>query len=211
LQKDGMIQRSHGGAVIIESIGDESSRSVRELEHRKEKRCIAALGRELLHPNDAIFMDSSSTVGTIAPMLAGFSSLSVITSGLKNAMLLSQYTSAKIYLPGGALNNTSNSMTGSDTCAFILQVNADIALLSCGAVNLSGAVTEVSLEQSQIKRAMLKNSKTHILLCDSSKLGGTLLSKTCGLEAFDYLVTNQRLSKEFMALAQACHCQVVCP
>ena len=48
LENAGLIRRSHGGAVLFESSGDEASARVREQENRRQKKVIGELAAGLL-------------------------------------------------------------------------------------------------------------------------------------------------------------------
>ncbi|MEF9970497.1 MAG: DeoR/GlpR family DNA-binding transcription regulator [Ruthenibacterium sp.] len=209
LAHDGVVRRSHGGAILIESISDEVSFSVREQEHLKEKRVMAELAAKFIKPHQTLFIDSSSSVGALVARLAEVSALSVITNGLKNAQMLSQYTDAKVLVCGGTLNASSNSLTGSDACRFVSRLNANLCVLSCSGLDIAGGVTEVSVEQSRIKEMMLKNAHTHILLCDSSKFSTVAMSRTCNLDAFDFLITNCAPPAPWADFAAQCNCKIL--
>ncbi|MEG2672233.1 MAG: DeoR/GlpR family DNA-binding transcription regulator [Ruthenibacterium sp.] len=211
LEHDGVVRRSHGGAILIESISDEASFSVRELEHLKEKKAMAELAITFIKPHQTLFIDSSSTAGMLIARLSDISALSVITNGLKNAQMLAQYTDAKVLVCGGTLNTSSNSLTGSDACRFLNRLNANLCILSCNGLDIAGGVTEVSVEQSRIKEVMLKNARTRILLCDSSKFATVAMSRTCNLDAFDFLITDCAPPAAWETFAAQCNCKILYP
>lgn len=211
MEKAGLIKRSHGGAVLFESTNDESSILIREQENIREKKIIAELAMEFVRSNYTIFMDSSSTVGTVIPLLKQYKYLSVVTNGLKNAILLSQRTNAKIYMTSGVINNQSNSIVGSDTIAYLSRLHADLVLFSCSGITLESGITDASFEQSNLKQAMIKNSKLKVLLCDSSKFDSTYLCRTCGFEDLDYIITNKRPEDSYLRAAEIAGCTIVYP
>lgn len=209
MEKTGLIRRSHGGAVLFESLNDESSSTVRENEHIKEKKLIAELALSFIKSDSIIFMDSSSTAGMVIPFLAQYRYLTVITSGLKNALLLSEKTDAKIYLPGGVVSSRSNSLVGSDTIEYISRVNAEVALVSCSGINLGNGVTDASFEQAALKRTMFKNAKQRVLLCDSSKFDLTYMCRTCGFEDIDYILTDKLPERRYIEAISGYGCEIL--
>ncbi|MGI5958204.1 MAG: DeoR/GlpR family DNA-binding transcription regulator [Massiliimalia sp.] len=211
MEKAGLIKRSHGGAVLFESTNDESSILIREQENIREKKMIAELAMEFVRSNYTIFMDSSSTTGTVIPLLKQYKYLSVVTNGLKNAILLSQRTNAKIYMTSGVINNQSNSIVGSDTIAYLNRLHADLVLFSCSGITLESGITDASFEQSNLKQVMIKNSKIKVLLCDSSKFDNTYLCRTCGFEDIDYIITNKRPDQAYLRAAEAAECTIIYP
>lgn len=209
MEKTGVIKRSHGGAVLFESSNTESAIAVRELENTKEKKQIAELALSFIHSNSVIFMDSSSTAGMIIPFLSQFKYLTVITNGLKNALLLSEKTDAKIHMPGGIVSTRSNSVVGSDTIQYILNMNAELAIFSCSGINHNNGITDASFEQSNLKRALIKNAKVRVLLCDSSKFSMTYMCRTCGFEDLDYILTDKQPQAEYIKAASAHGCEIL--
>ncbi|MHB8065647.1 MAG: DeoR/GlpR family DNA-binding transcription regulator [Ruminiclostridium sp.] len=209
MQKTGVIKRSHGGAVLFESTNVESASAVRELENIKEKKQIAELALSFIRSNSVIFMDSSSTAGMIIPFLSQFKYLTIITNGLKNALLLSEKTDAKIYVPGGIVSTRSNSVVGSDTIDYISHMNTELALFSCSGINQNNGITDASFEQSSVKRTMIKHSKVRVLLCDSSKFGMTYMCRTCGFEELDYILTDKQPKTEYIETAFTHRCEIL--
>ena len=97
MEKAGLIRRTHGGAVLAGSTSDESGILIREQEHVIEKKSIAAIAVKLIKNGNSLYLDSSSTVGKIVPLLSRFSFISIVTNGLKNALLLSETSNARVY------------------------------------------------------------------------------------------------------------------
>ncbi len=211
MEKAGVIKRSHGGAVLFDSSDAESAIAVRELENIREKRKIAELAISFISSNSVIFMDSSSTAGMVIPSLSQFRYLTVITNGLKNALLLSEKTEAKIYMPGGVVSTRSNSLLGSDTLDYLSNLNAELAIFSCSGLTAGNGVTDASFEQSKLKKALIRNSKVRILLCDSSKFGNIYMCRTCGYEDVDYILTDRKPQAEYIETAEKHSCEILWP
>jgi len=211
MERSGLIKRSHGGAVLFESSNAESAISVRELENIKEKKLIAELAISFISSNSVIFMDSSSTAGMVIPYLSQFKYLTVITNGLKNALLLSEKTEARIHMPGGIVNSRSNSLLGSDTLDYLSALNAELAVFSCSGLTPNNGITDASFDQSRLKKALIRNSKVRILLCDSSKFGNIYMCRTCGFNELDYILTDKRPLQEYLEAAKNQGCEIIWP
>ncbi|TCL42405.1 DeoR/GlpR family DNA-binding transcription regulator [Harryflintia acetispora] len=211
LEHKGLIRRTHGGAVLYEGGNDELSVTIREQSAVPQKRIIGELASYFLKDSYRVFLDSSSTAGYMLPYLRGVKNLSVITNGLRSAMLLSQAGAHEVYLPGGRLLERSNSLVGSDTLQSLDSYCADVAFFSCSGLDPRFGITEANPEQAQVKRRMLKRAKTKILLCDSTKFYRSFLYQTCGFGDVDYLITDQRPGEDILALLEGTACDLVCP
>ncbi|MBQ3116442.1 MAG: DeoR/GlpR transcriptional regulator [Clostridia bacterium] len=211
MEKQGLIKRSHGGAMPFKSSAEESAFAIREQENIVAKKTIATLASKLIKNGDSVFIDSSSTVGTVVPLLNNFQFLSVTTTGLRNALLLSQTNNVKIYIAGGQIQNHSNSIIGTDTMDYIARIHADISLVSCSGVGLNSGFTDSSIEQSKLKQQMRKNSSVVAVLCDSTKFNKTFLCRNFNFDEVDYLITEKTPPIEFVEKIAETKCKIITP
>ena len=211
MEKQGLLRRSHGGAILFKSSAEESAFAIREQTNTAAKRNIANLAFTLLKNGDSVFMDSSSTVGFVIPLLNNLKYLSVTTIGLKNALLLSGTNSdIKIYIAGGQIHNHSNSITGTDTMDYIARIHGDIALISCSGADLKSGFTDADIEQSKLKRQMRKNSDKVAMLCDSTKFGKTFMCTDFTFDEIDYLITDKTPPEEYLKKIRETKCKLLC-
>lgn len=211
MEKQGLLKRSHGGAIIFKSSAEESALAIREQTNTAAKRTMASLAFTLLKNGDSVFMDSSSTVGFIIPLLNNLKYLSVTTIGLKNALLLSGTNSdIKIYIAGGQIHNHSNSITGTDTMDYISRIHADITMISCSGADIKAGFTDADIEQSKLKRQMRANSDKVAMLCDSTKFGKTFMCKDFDFGEIDYLITDKMPPKEYVKKIAETKCKLLC-
>ena len=209
MERTGALRRSHGGAVLLEGIKDDPSLLIREQENISGKQKIADKAIDFIRSSDTLFLDSSSTAGEVISMLKRYRFLTVITNGLKNAARLSQETEAEVYMAGGYINSRSRAARGVDTAAYLAQRFADVAMISCNGVELNHGITDASPEHSRMKRIMLKNARTKILLCTGSKFGLTYMCRTAGFADIDYLITDQHPGRTIQKAIEAQGCELV--
>ena len=183
----------------------------REQENTQAKRTIANLAVRLIKNGDSVFLDSSSTVGLLIPMLNGFNYLSVTTTGLRNALLLSQTNNVKIYIAGGQIQNHSNSIVGTDTMDYISRIHADIAIISCTGLDVENGFTDASIEQAKLKQQMRKNSTKLAVLCDSTKFDKTFLCTDFHFNDIDYLITEKTPPIEYVEKIANTKCKIITP
>lgn len=190
MELKGLLKRTHGGATIIDSSFRESSYLIREQTLVKEKRKIALKCLEFLNDNTTYFVDSSSTIGHLLYYFTDFKNITVITNGLNNAIILSQTSSANVYLVPGILCDKTISLLGSETLDYIKKFNCDIFLFSCGGISPNG-ISEPNYEQGIIKKGMLKQAKMNILLVDHTKFNKNYLYNFNNFEDIDYIITDE--------------------
>ncbi len=211
MEAKGLIKRSHGGAMPFKSSAEETAFALREQENTAAKKSIANLAVKLIKNGDSVFLDSSTSTGVLIPLLNNFNYLSVTTTGIRNALLLSQTNNVKIYIAGGQILNHSNSIIGTDTMDYISRIHADISLISCSGFNLENGFTDSSIEQAKLKQQMRKNSKILAMLCDSTKFNKTFLCTDFYLDDIDYLITDKTPPQEYIDKISASKCKLITP
>lgn len=200
MENDGLLRRSHGGAVLLEREEGEFSMRVRQTENVPEKQAMARLALPLLGAGSSFFLDSSSSVRTLCALWDP-AHITVVTTGVETAFYLSRRRGVEVILPGGVLRGLSGSLGGALCLRQIADFRADICLCSCGALSYKGELYESGVEAGEIKAAMLSRATTRILLCDHSKIGRTRAYRYASLGAWHILVTDRRPPDE---LADAC-------
>ena len=211
MEKQGLIKRTHGGAMPFKDSTEDSSFALREQENTSAKRTIAHLASKLISNGDSVFLDSSTSSGALIPKLNGFPILSVTTTGIRNALLLSQTDHIRVYIAGGQILNHSNSIIGSDTVDYISRMHSDIAFMSCAGVDVNNGFTDSSTEQAKLKRQMRKNSKKVAMLVDSTKFGKTFLCTDFDFNEVDYLITEKTPPIELVERIAQTKCKIVSP
>ena len=211
MEKQGLIKRSHGGAMPFKSSAEESAFAIREQENTVAKKRIAVLASRFIKNGDSLFLDSSSTSGFVIPLLNNFNYLSITTTGLRNALLLSQTNSIKIYIAGGLIENHSNSITGTDTMDYISRIHADVAILSCTGMSAETGFTDASLEQSKLKQKMRANCDKLIMLCDVSKVDKKFMCKDFDFADIDYLIMDKLPPQKYLDIIAKTNCKLITP
>ncbi|MEG2653186.1 MAG: DeoR family transcriptional regulator, partial [Ruthenibacterium sp.] len=79
LEKTGSVRRVRGGAIFVAGSGFDYSSNFRESVNIAEKVCIAEIARDFLASGMSLFLDSSSTVAQICPILDHLRNVTVVT------------------------------------------------------------------------------------------------------------------------------------
>ncbi len=197
LESSGMIRRTHGGAVHIDSTSGDFPMTLRENENLSAKDILVQNALPLIKDGMTLFLDSSSTVCRLARRLTGFQRLRVITNGLKTASILAEIDGVEVYSTGGRLRDNAMSFTGSQAAEFVKQFNADFAFISCRGVDPEVGITDTDESEAILKRSYIQNARRVVLLFDSSKIGKCCFCKIAPLNAIWKIITNVQLPAEF--------------
>lgn len=193
LENNGLIRRTHGGAIYIDANTRDFPLTLRENENSGAKELLAQKAVNMIKEGQTLFMDSSSTVCHLARRLTGFQHLRVITNGLKTANILADIDGVEVYGTGGRLRDNAMSFVGTQAMRFVEQFHADFAFISCRGVDPDIGITDSDENEANLKRVYIQNAKTVVLLCDSTKLGKQYFCKIAPLDAVRKIITNNQL------------------
>ena len=194
LQRQGLVKRIHGGAVLIAGDAQELPLYMRKKQNSAAKELIALRAVTHIRDGQVLFFDASSTVQHLVPHLAGFRDLTIITNGLKTAQELSALPH-KVYCTGGLQLHNSSAYVGHIAERTIREFNADLFFFSSRGLAWDGRITDASGEETQLRRVMLEQSKKHIFLCDSSKFGADFCHNLCRVDQTDAFISDAPFSK----------------
>ena len=192
LEQAGLIKRVHGGAVFISGPESEIPLVLRDNAHDVEKQNIASKAIRYIKDGYTIMLDASSTVYRLIPLLGQFTGLTVVTNGPKAVLELANMH-IKTLSTGGSLLENSLAFVGRQAEQFVENINADVLFLSCRGISEEGYLTDSSLEESNIRKAMLKHAKKSILLCDSSKMGIGYTYNIARLEELNVVISEKEV------------------
>lgn len=199
LEGTGLIRRTHGGAVHVESGARDFPLPMRETENQQAKSILSAHARRHIQDGQTIFLDSSSTACHLARMLTGYSHLRVITNGLKTANILAETEGVEVYCTGGRLRERAMSFVGEGAIAFVEDFYADFAFFSCRGADPIIGITDSDEQEAALKRAYIRQARQAILLCDSSKLGKQYFCRIAPISAIAEIVCDTPLPPTFSA------------
>lgn len=189
LERQGLVKRLHGGAVLLDSATRELPLYVREQQNAEAKRIIAGKASHYIHDGQVIFLDASSTAMYLIRYFEAFNSLTIITNGLKTAQELSTLNH-KIYCTGGLMLHNSSAYVGDFAVDFVRHFNADLFFFSSRGVSEEGQITDASSEETHVRKVMFEQSRKRIFLCDQSKRGQIYCYNLCSVSQTDDYITD---------------------
>lgn len=185
LEREGMLRRSYGGAMLNEKFPDQLPLSIRAAAHIPEKKRICARAAALLRPGETVFIDASSTTYFLTPHLRGIADLTVVTNN-PNLCIALAGEGVRCLCTGGELLDGSVALVGSDAERMIRGIHAHAFFFSARGVAEYAA--DSSKAERDVKNAMLENSDRHYLLADTSKLGAEYPFRIVRTQALDAVI-----------------------
>lgn len=205
LQEEGRLQRVRGGATVLSGLGDTAEPLHREKVRAQsaEKRAIARLAAARVRDGDVLALDAGTTTLALAEELKGFEQLTVITNDLKIALSLADTPSIDVIIVGGSVRRSLYSVVGPLAERILSTLNVGICFLGADAIDIDRGVTNASLSEVAVKRAMLATARQRVLLADHRKFDCVSLAEVAPINGFDDIVTDVGLSAEAVARYRA--------
>ena len=210
LEKQNVIKRTYGGAVLLEGLSNEIPITIREHEFSDAKNRIAQLAASLVKDNDIIIIDSSTTSFRMIHHLKGKSNLTIVTNGLRTASEAGAVLHSKVYCCGGRLRENSLSLVGDQAKRFIKSYGVQKLFFSCRALSMDVGAMDASDEEAELRKIMIECSDQAFLLCDSSKYDKKSFYHICDFSAIDSLITETQPTDALMALCRQNGVNVIC-
>ena len=200
LEKEGVLRRTHGGAILNVKIGLERPFQVEETSHRAEKERIAAAAVDLVASGDTVILDVGTSVTAAARQLVEQKKKpTVFTNGLNIAAILEADPDITTVVTGGTLRPKQHSLVNPFAEFILPRIHADIALIGVSGVEAEHGVTNVNVAEAEMKALFVRASRRRVVLADSSKIGNVALAKFADLHEIDLLITDVGADEENVA------------
>jgi DeoR family transcriptional regulator, aga operon transcriptional repressor len=203
LQSKGVVQRSHGGALRVQSSALIDPTLQEKQKHNfREKERIAAAATKMVEEGQCIILDSGTTTTALAERLKRFKQLTVITNAVNIAAELAG-TDFEVILVGGTMRKNSFSLVGPLAEDNLEEMHADILFLGVDGFDLEVGITTPNFLESRVNRAMVKAARLVVAVCDSSKFNRRSLSRIVPPGAIHHVITDQNLPKDIQESLRA--------
>lgn len=192
LEQNGYIKQLYGSVVLSDYINTVVPVKLRESINVSIKDILAKEAAKQVFDGATLLLDGSSTVKRIMKYINHFKNLKVVTY---NQQIFSEHTNPeiKLYCTGGRFDCQSNIFLGSTVENYISTINADLLFFSSQALSNDGIISDVSEEETALRKVMLSHAKKKIFLCDSSKLGLQKTFVLCDKNDVDLIICDKEL------------------
>lgn len=189
MERTGLVQRCHGGAMLPDHENREVPFAVRDKENSDAKDLIARKAAKLIHDGDTVFLDASSTASHIVNHIGADRNLTIITNSI---YVLEKLRGRGIhcYLTGGALLENSHALVGKLAEETISNLYADVCFFSSQGITGDGVITDFSEDETRLRKLMIANSGKSVFLYDHTKVGKRFLFKVCDADMLYTTITD---------------------
>ncbi len=197
LEKEGLVVKTYGGAVISENNSVELPYVVRKKANVTAKQKIAELAAGIISDGDTLILDASSTAVFIAQKIKSKKDLTLITNSIEVLMELSDVTGWKILSTGGLLKERSCALVGNQAEECLSRFHVDKAFISCKGIHPEHGFSDSSDMHAAVKRSMIQSAAQVFFAVDSSKFGKLSLTTISNFDGVEAIITDQKPSAEW--------------
>lgn len=205
LVRERIVERARGGAVAssgsraarIDTIEPEVDERIRLNSDAKAE--IGRLAAGLIVPDQTVAVDVGSTALCLAHAIKGLN-VRVFTNSLKIGLFLSSGT-PRVYMVGGEICGSEPSVVGAMARRHIESFRFDWMFLGASGLAEDG-LYDYSLEDTEIKRALIERARRTVALMDSSKFDRLSVARVAPLSAIDILICDRAPAGDLAARLQ---------
>lgn len=187
LERQGLLTKVHGGAVARSDISIRFNERLNTSMRPKQE--MAAKLAPLFRENDVILIDGGTSNLEVMRQLPKDKHFTVYTNCLPIACELSANPNIELILLGGKVFASSQVTVGIPVYRMLQSVYPDWVIVGVSDLHPQKGLTTSDREEALIKRCMLQQGGTRVVLATAAKLGTARNFHVASLAEIDLIVT----------------------
>jgi DeoR family fructose operon transcriptional repressor len=196
LDRAGLVQRVHGGAIPAGRLDFEPDLAEREGTAADQKDRIAQAALTELPDDGTIVLDAGTTIARLAAAIPLEAALTAVTHSLPIAARLADHPGIQLHLVGGRVRHRTRAAVDAWALRAYGEIRADVLFVAANGFSVDRGLTTPDLAEAAVKRAAVAAARRVVLLADSSKHGQEHFARFGDLTDVDLLITDSGLSVE---------------
>jgi DeoR/GlpR family transcriptional regulator of sugar metabolism len=193
LEREGVVQRVHGGAVLARGPAGPDAPELppadREVQRREDKQAIAKAAVELIEPGSTLLVTGGTTTAALVPLLVTIPDLTVVTNSLDVAHRLSG-SDLDVVVLGGWLRRPELSLLGHLVGVSVQEVHVDHAIMGVYGIDPRSGALGASAYECETDRTLARCAERLTILADASKFARRSPHRIAPVERINELVTS---------------------
>lgn len=193
LERDGLAQRVHGGAVAARALTIlEPGLAQRASTNAEQKERIAREAAAFLpEAGGSMVLDAGTTISHLVDAIPLDHALTVITHSIPTASKLTAIPSVNLHLLGGRVRGVTAAAVGQSTVDALSTVQVDICFLATNAASPGHGLSTPDAEEAAVKRALAKSARKVVALFDASKFSAEHVFSFASYDDIDVVITDK--------------------
>jgi DeoR/GlpR family transcriptional regulator of sugar metabolism len=193
LASQGLLKRTHGGAVAIDNLVHKDSTFMQRMSARvPSKKRIARAAIQLIGNGETLLLNGGSTTRFFAAELGSHRNLTIVTNNLTIPTTLPSECARDVYILGGKYKRDAQVTIGPVGFVAAASITVDAVVIGVGGITLKEGLTTTVLEEASMILGMINVARRTIVLADASKLGHSAFAQIAPLERIGVLITDKQ-------------------
>jgi DeoR family transcriptional regulator of aga operon len=203
LERDGLLHRTHGGAVSIEPLFYEPFKNDRSFQAQlekfaDEKRRIGRAAAALIEKGETIALTPGTTTTEVIRSLPLNQNITVVTNTVNVAMELSKRKDLDIFVTGGHLRGDWFSLVGPTAIHSLQRMLIHTVFVGADGIDAVWGASCLSSDESDLNSAMVRLARRRIAVVDHSKFGVVAGWRICQTQDLHVLITDTGATEEMI-------------
>ncbi len=199
LEHKGILERTHGGAILNQRVIFEQEYQQRAQHYPEEKKIIGERAASLIEDGDIVFINSGTTATQVLQHIRRDLRITVFTNNVNAALDIGD-PGFHYYLTGGEFQSRSNSLAGRFALDNLNLVFANKVILGVDGISLKHGCTVPTNAEAEVVRRMIDRTKGQVIIvADHSKWGAVSNFPVATIDEVDKLVTDEGFSMSAVA------------
>ncbi|MGB2963845.1 MAG: DeoR/GlpR family DNA-binding transcription regulator [Anaerolineales bacterium] len=209
LADEGILQRTHGGALSIPRSVPEMPVVHRMKKEGQYKEKIGQAAEALISNGESVFIGSGSTTAYLARQLMHRKGLTVVTNALTIATELASAKDITIVITGGMMRPSELSLVGHITEQALREVRVDKIIMGVPAISLEDGLTNDYLPEVMTDRTIIEMAQELILVADHTKFGKVGSAYVAPISRVTTLVTDSQTDPDILKRIEELGIQII--
>lgn len=202
LEQRGVLERTHGGAILSQRMAFEQEYQQRVQHHPEEKKMIGELAASYIQEGDIVFINSGTTATQVLLHIRSDPRITVYTNNVNAALELGE-PGYRYYLTGGEFHSRSNSLAGRFAIENLNQVYANKVFLGVDGISAKHGCTVPTDAEAEVVRRMIERTKGQIfIVADHSKWGVVSNFQVASITEVDKFISDDKLDPSALELLE---------
>jgi DeoR/GlpR family transcriptional regulator of sugar metabolism len=203
LENEGILERTHGGAMLSQRVQLELQYVQRVQSRAEEKRQIGMLAASMIEDGDIVFINSGTTTTQVIRHIRSSADVTLVTNNVPACLELND-NGFEVLLLGGSYQPTSQSASGRFAIDNLNRIYATKAILAVDGLSLKFGCTVPTNSEAEINQLMIqRNRGPLIVVTDHTKWGVVSNFEIARIDQIHTLVSDEGLDAHARAALSA--------